>query len=71
MHGCGYFKNTWYDSFSDAAEKAEEIQKNKEERDLFWCGACEYQICRGCQASLSPEYKVVCANGRWRCREHR
>ena len=40
-------------------------------RDLFWCGACEYQICRGCQASLSHEYKVVCANGRWRCREHR
>ena len=27
--GCGYFKNTWYDSFNDAAEKAMEVQKSK------------------------------------------
>ena len=27
--GCGYFKNTWYDTFADATEKAEEIQEKK------------------------------------------
>ena len=34
---CGYFKNTWFDSFEDASEKAKEIQKNKvyNEEKLF------------------------------------
>lgn len=26
---CGYFKNTWFDSFIEASVKANEIQKNK------------------------------------------
>lgn len=34
---CGYFKNTWFDSFEDASKKAKEIQKNKvyDEEKLF------------------------------------